>query len=732
MNKTTKITAFFTNFVMLSILLINQVSAQDIKPKDEFIWLEEISSIKSKSWVGRQNAITKSSLSSQGKFKDILARSYELQKNGERLPNFLDYKMHNDFIYKVLQNETSPRGVLVRKNVNQLPSKEQWEQLVNLDKIAAEEGQNWYFSMHFLRFSPDGKRLLVSLSDGGSDAITYREFDLVKKQFIKTKNFNTDLKRTFVEWLSNDKLVVVTSFDENERTDSHYPRVVRLWNRGEKLEESEIIFSAKKVDTLVGLTSLHGFDDKTILLSVVHDFSNASFQLLTKEGTLSRIELPSFFGVDFSFSANSLNKKIIATLPKEWVRNGKKYESGTLVAIELEVPMSIKKDESIKYLVDEIFVPEDNQAVNKYDGVGVFNNSIYLNVLEDVVSKLFKMSYQEDGSSNSNWSKTEISIPSNGTLTLPSFSSPESHFAILRYENLITQPQEYLLGSNDKLKKIGETSQVLREKDFTVKRVFVTASDGVKVPYFVAYKKDSGLKLRDRPVLMYGYGGFGIPTTPAASMAYLGVLQPMWLDNNGIFVIASVRGGGEYGPKWHDSAKRTKRQRVYDDYYTITEDLIAKGYGRAGKIAFIGGSNGGLTAGVLPTQRPDLFGATISLVPLLDMERFHKLLAGASWVDEYGSPENPVERESLLKYSPYHNLHKDKKYPPMFIMTSTKDDRVHPGHARKMAAKMQKQGHEVYFYEAAEGGHFMAINDEGRAYNTAMQMTFLTEALDIH
>jgi len=711
------------NITVLFVSVIVTAQSKEMSVNnDNFIWLEEIKSEKVDEWIEKQNYATESSLKSNPDFNEIVKQSELITGDEGALPDLGNYLTNKGYIYKIIQDELNPQGRLVRTKIEEIRGNADWRELVSLDDISKSEKRNWFFSPTFFRFSPDGERVLISLSEGGSDAVSYREFNLKTNEFVNTASFNTPLNRAYVEWLSRDLVLINSSLNGDGVTDSNYPRTIRIWKRGEDLEQAKSIFTAAERDALVSFTALNGFDKPTILISNVHTFSDASFYLIDERNVLIPVELPSFFGIDFAFFGKSLRQKLITVVPEDWtVGSDKTFSSGQLVAIKLNVPDDLGTGTSVGVEVVKLYSPSKHESIDKRQGFTIFDNVIYLNVLRDVVSNLYELTFEND----STWAAKEIAISDNGTITFPYSGFDTNNPGIFRFESLISNPREFLISSGEKPELINDSAQYLNQENFKVEQYFATGKDNSKLPYFVAYKKQKSSQLKSRSVLMYGYGGFGISSTPSSSMPYLGALQPMWLDRGEIFVVANVRGGGEYGPDWHSAAKGVKRQTTYDDFAAITEDLIERGFGEKGKVSFIGGSNGGLSAGVLPIQRPDLFGASISLVPLLDMMRFHKLLAGASWMDEYGNPEEPSQKDAILGYSPYQKVSEGETYPPILFMTSTTDDRVHPGHARKMAAKMQRQGHQAFFYEAREGGHSMAVDKKGKAYNTALQMAFL-------
>ncbi|RPH93940.1 MAG: S9 family peptidase [Lysobacterales bacterium] len=427
--------------------------------------------------------------------------------------------------------------------------------------------------------------------------------------------------------------------------------------------------------------------------------------------------------IDAFSGLTGVGTQLTLLLQNDWNVSGETFPSGARVAVDLA--RVIRQGGQPDGAVSLVYMPKENESLaGLFGSFTAAGDAIYLNVIEDVKSRIRRVAPVADGS----WEVTALPLPGDGAASLPMFADPYTDSFLLRYENFLTPPALYRVDEGQSLQLLSQERSEIDLSGYVTEQFFAQASDGTSVPYFITRAIDRKPDA-SAPVLMYAYGGFGIPMIQNYELFYIGPTHRIWLEQGGVFVLANPRGGGEYGPRWHQAAKRTTRQTVYDDIYAVAEDIIKRGFSAPGRFGFIGGSNGGLTAGVVATQRPDLFGAAISLVPLLDMERYHLLLSGASWMDEYGNPEDPVEGPALLAYSPYHNLKPEVSYPEIFLLTSTRDDRVHPGHARKMAHKMQDMGHEVLFYEAREGGHAMAVDNEGRAFNAAMQAVYLMQKL---
>ncbi len=690
--------------------------------EDPYLWLEEIKGEKVDAWVEEQNAATVARLSADPRFESLKSQFKTIFESDDRLPDFSDQVQYRGQVYELHTDADHPRGQVMCTSLESYAAGEPfWEPLINVDELAANEGVNWYASPLQMKFSPSGAHVIVPLSDGGSDAVALREFDLENNQFVEG-GFEAPLRRHQLEWLDDDTLLVATPLDESERTKAFYPRHVRKWVRGTALEDAPILASVEPDFTLAMPTSFRTSSQRIPLLMKMESFDQVEMFAVAEDDSLIPLDLP--LGVLAAFgSMTGVGDLAVFLLEKDWVVGEQTFPAGARVSVNL--PRMIAQGGKPDGLVSLVYQPEANESLAALvGGFTASRDAVYLNVLEDVKSRIKRLQPQPDGS----WLASEVELPGDGSAALPMVSDPWSDSFLVRFENFLTPPSLSVLEDGTRLRVVRQVEANTDLSKFVTEQFFATAKDGTKIPYFVTHARDMK---RDgsAPVLMYAYGGFGLPMTASYELPYIGPTHEIWLQRGGVFVLANPRGGGEYGPAWHEAGRGAKRQTVYDDLYAISEDIIARGLSSPGKFGFIGGSNGGLTAGVLPTQRPDLFGASVVLVPLLDMARFHKLLAGASWMAEYGNPEDPVQGPPLLAYSPYQNVKPGQPYPEMFFLTSTQDDRVHPGHARKMAHKMMDMGYPALFYEAREGGHAMAVNNEGKAINAAMGTVYLLQKL---
>ncbi|HMD62197.1 MAG TPA: prolyl oligopeptidase family serine peptidase, partial [Opitutaceae bacterium] len=420
---------------------------------------------------------------------------------------------------------------------------------------------------------------------------------------------------------------------------------------------------------------------------------------------LVRLDLPA--DVDF----DTFRDQLIVKLRTDWTVGGRTYPSGALIAIPWDKFLGGGRDFAV------LFHPGPRVALAEY---GATLHHLIVNELDNVRNRLYVLTPQADGT----WSRVPLPAPEFGTISAEA-AEPESDDYFLSVTDFLT-PSSYYLGT------VGGTGRALLKQlpsFFSAEGLEVSqhesvSKDGTRVPYFQVGRK--GLPSDgSAPTLLYGYGGFEISMTPFYSAG----IGASWLERGGVFVLANIRGGGEFGPAWHQGAVKEKRQRAYDDFISVAEDLVKRGVTKPKHLGIMGGSNGGLLVGVMLTERPDLFGAVVCQSPLLDMRRYSHLLAGASWMGEYGDPDVPAEWAYISRYSPYQNTREGVRYPRVLITTSTRDDRVHPGHARKFAAELEAQHHDVLYFEYINGGHSAGANNKERAYTNAMAFTFLLKEL---
>lgn len=676
-----------------------------IAQNDPYIWLEEIEGEEALDWVRAQNAQSLSELEADPRFDDLYTEALSVLTSDARLP--LGAIHHGD-VYNFWQDDEHIRGVWRRASVDSYRTGEPaWEIVLDIDALAEAEDENWIRGSTSC-LSPAYEHCMVELSYGGKDAGVWREFNTKTKAFVENGFFIPEAKSS-VAWIDKDTLVVGTDWGEGALTDSGYAREIRIWKRGEALNEAAPYFTGEKTDVSVS-AQVEQTDDgpiKFVRRSVT--FFEREYFIDIGAGDVVKAPLPlkaSFQGV--------LDGSAVFLLREPWAFDGANYAQGTLIAYDL----ATKKAELI-------FQTSDAQSI---EGIGVGKTNIVVQYLEDVSGKAARFSRTRTGK----WKSKEINLPANGVVELVSAGGGTDD-AMLSFESMTTPDSLFYVSAKNKVSKIFETPPFFDATGISVEQRFATSNDGAQIPYFVM-GQDSVLKQGNAPTIQYGYGGFLIPILPVyyndPARPQNGALAGLsWVKRGGVMVLSNIRGGSEYGPRWHEAALKENRQRGFDDFIAISEHLIETGVTSPEKLGAIGRSNGGLLMGAILTQRPELYAAIDIGVPLFDMKRYNKLLAGASWMGEYGNPDIPEEWAYISQYSPYQKLAADAGYPKVLFYTSTKDDRVHPGHARKAAAKMADLGYDFYYYENIEGGHGGTANQEQLAHRTALEYVYFVRQL---
>lgn len=668
---------------------------------DKHQWLEDVGGEKALDWVKARNQETRNKLDSDAGFLKLRSDLQVILDSKDRIPGI--QKIGNA-VYNFWTDAEHPRGVWRKTSLAEYrkPSPK-WEVVMDLDAIAKAENENWVFKGSQCR-EPDYDRCIINLSRGGADAVTIREFDLKTKQFVKD-GFSLPESKMNVAWRDKNTLFVGTDFGAGSMTDSGYPRIVKEWTRGTPISTAKTIFEGKKEDISVSASRVSH-------RGITHEIVNRAVTFYTSEVFLMRgskllkLDIPAQTGYEF------FGTQFIVTPNETWTTGGKTYSQGSVLAIDFEA--FLKGDRNFTVL----FQPTDKAS---FTGVTATKNYLLMQLLQDVKSGLVELQFKQG-----KWLARNVNLPTMGAVGVSPLDSEKSDEYLLSYSDYLTPSVLHLAkAGTDQRQLLKSAPSFFDASPYQAVQKFATSKDGTKVPYFMVHKKDIKLD-GSNPTLLYAYGGFQVSLTPS----YSGGIGKSWLEKGGVYVVANIRGGGEYGPRWHQYALKQNRQRAYDDFAAVAEDLIASKITSAKHLGAMGGSNGGLLAGVALTQRPELFNAVVSQVPLLDMQRYNKLLAGASWMGEYGNPDVPAEWEYIKQYSPYHNVKAEVKYPNVLFITSTRDDRVHPGHARKMAAKMLDQGHSnVWYYENIEGGHGGAANNAQRADMSAITYSFLWNML---
>ncbi len=677
-----------------------ETSMTETAQQDPYLWLEEIESERALAWVGKRNANSLAALESDPRFEGFKKRNLEVLTADDRIP----YGRYNGrHVYNFWQDEEHVRGILRRTSLSSYRRENpSWETVLDLDELAAQEGENWVYK-GMISLAPRHERAMLHLSRGGKDATVEREFDLEKKEFIPT-GFRLPEAKSDLDFISQNQLLVGTDFGPGSLTKSGYPRTLRIWERGTDFKAAHQLFEGNPND--VGVFPYVSIRDGRTDVFVVQavGFFESKILWLAPEKRLLELPFPTHIEFVGAFHGYGL-----ARLDKEWRSPaGVTHKQGSLLAVDLD------RLAAGDVRVQSVYAPPAGTFV---EDVAFARDRIYVKVLSNVNNHL--LTINGPGSD-----PAKVDLPAGGSISAP-IASGDSDLVFVTFENFLIPPKLYVIRQGSvQGEAIKSTPARFDYSPYELSRGSAKSKDGTMVPYFLIAAKDMPRNGRT-PVLQYGYGGFRIALTPGL----LGPVSSQWLESGGAYVLANIRGGGEFGSAWHQAALQENRQRAYDDFIAVAEDLIATRVTNPRHLGIMGGSNGGLLMGVMLTQRPDLFSAIVCQVPLLDMLRYHKLPPGASWIAEYGDPEIPEERAYIARYSPYQNLRRDASYPRIFFMTSTKDDRVHPGHARKMAARMEEMGHPFLYYENTEGGHGGVANQRQRARVGALQLVYLLRML---
>ncbi|HEV7912577.1 MAG TPA: prolyl oligopeptidase family serine peptidase, partial [Albitalea sp.] len=658
-------------------------------------------------WVRERNAESQKELTARPEYATTRAQVLDVLNSKQRIPYV---SRRGGWLYNLWQDETHKRGLWRRTTLAEYrKAQPRWDTLLDIDALAKAEGENWVWGGANC-YGPDYRRCLLSLSRGGADAKVIREFDAVERHFVPD-GFNLPEAKSDLEWIDENAVYVATDFGPGSMTDSGYPRIVKRWKRGTPLAQAVTVFEGDKADVSVGVSVDRTPGHERTLFVRATDFYHRQTLLLQGERLLP-LDVPSDASLHF------MRDSLLLILRSELKAGDQVFPAGSLVVADAAA--HLRGERRFKAL----FTPT---ATRSLSGFTTTRHALIVDVLDKVASKLEQ--WTRHGSTD--FSFGEIKAPFPGTLGVTGLhddlvkDDPLADHYLLSYTDFLTPDSLYLAkAGNDRRELLKSRQPLFDASGMRVEQRFATSKDGTKVPYFIVWPKGAkadGLN----PTLLYGYGGFEVSLNPW----YSGSLGRGWYQRGGVYVVANIRGGGEFGPGWHRSAMKEHKQRSYDDFIAVAEDLIATKITSPAHLGIQGGSNGGLLVGAVFTQRPELFNAVVCQVPLLDMRRYHLLLAGASWMAEYGNPDLPADWATIARYSPYQNVKAGAKLPRVLFTTSTRDDRVHPGHARKMVARMLAQGHAPLYYENIEGGHGGAADNEQKAHLQALEFSYLWQQL---
>ncbi len=679
---------------------------------DPYSWLEDVDGDEALAWVRERNGEKAAELAATPSFAQTKQTIRAILDSDAKIP---DVTRRGDHLYNFWKDAEHERGLWRRTTLESYRTDSpEWETIIDLDALNEAEGENWVWHGATVRRGAEGedpwRYALVSLSRGGSDADVTREFDLVTKSFVDDGYVRPESKGG-MSWESLDSVIVYTDFGEGTMTPSGYPRIVKRWRRGTPLADAQTLFEGQPDDMYIGggHDSTPGFERTYVMRRIT--FWSGELYLVGPDDELTLIPVPA------SAEEDVHREWLTVELREDWTPADVTYPAGALLAARLDDVLAGSTDYRVLY------APTETSSLASFTWT---RDHVVLNVLDDVTNRLEVLTPQPDGS----FARSAVDgVPSVGTVAVAAVDAVESNDVWLYVTDFLT-PTTLSLASISPDGVMGDPEPLKSMPAFfdadglVAEQHFVTSDDGTRVPYFLVHRADLTLD-GTAPTLLYGYGGFEISLTPT----YSGGLGSSWLTKGGVYALANIRGGGEYGPRWHQAALKENRHRAYEDMAAVARDLVERGVTSPDHLGVQGGSNGGLLTGNMLTQYPELFGAVVIQVPLLDMKRYSHLLAGASWMDEYGDPDDPAQWEFIRTFSPYHLFDADRTYPPVLFTTSTRDDRVHPGHARKLAATMLAAGKDVTYYENIEGGHGGAATNDQAAHMQALAYSFLWSRL---
>ncbi|WP_435300483.1 prolyl oligopeptidase family serine peptidase [Timonella sp. A28] len=697
---------------------------------DPYMWLEEVDGHAALTWVREQNDTVNSTIAATHSFKNTNSDILEVLDSDDKIAMV---SAAGDYLYNFWRDAQHPRGIWRRTTREEYAQdKPAWDVLLDVDALCETEDINWVFHGASL-LRPTFDRALIALSKGGTDADETREFDLATRSFVSPQDggFYRPESKGGMTWININEVFVYTDFGPDEDgqptlTSSGYPRVVKKLQRGQTMRDAQTVYAGVHEDMYISAwhSFTPGYERNFVGRSLA--FYNSETYLLHDDGALTLIDVPR------SAEVSVRAEWIMVELRDDWIINGVTYVSGSLLVTRFEDFLAGKREFTV------LFAPTPSTSLA---GAAWTKNYLVLNVMEDVknrvsvvVPPLHNPLFSDDATQA--WTHVPFTgLPQLGTVSVSAVDSLSNDdvwvvstdyltptaLSRIALEKVITAHE---IGEDAQLVPLKSMPEFFDAEGLTVQQHFATSRDGTRIPYFIVHRTDIPLD-GTTPTLLYGYGGFEISLTPS----YSGALGRGWLTRGGAYVVANIRGGGEYGPRWHQAALKENRHKAYEDFSAVARDLIDRKITSTPHLGADGRSNGGLLTGNMLTQYPDLFGAVVIGVPLLDMKRYTHLLAGASWMAEYGDPDDPEQWKYIQTFSPYHLFDPQQDYPPVLLLTSTRDDRVHPGHARKLAAKLLEANKNVTYYENIEGGHGGAADNKQSAFMATLTYEFLWEKL---
>ena len=672
--------------------------------EDPFVWLERVDDERAMAWVRAEDAKTAAVLEEDARYSGLFEEALEIAEAKDRIP---EPRLIGGRILNRWQDADHVRGIWRRTSLaDYQKSAPSWTTILDLDALAAAEKANWFWSGADCEERAE-RRCMIGLSDGGEDAVTLREFDLRSARFVDG-GFSLPRGKQDAAWQDADTLLVAREWSPGELTRSGYPFVVKRIKRGQPLSAAVEVFRGTASDVGVSPSAFNdGAGHRALVIRRSVSFFEAEYQLVRSNGT-SKLALPSKADIVALVAG-----RLIINLREDWTTDAGTFPQGSLVSIDLAA--TVAAPERLRPTL--IYAPGPREA---FQQAAATRGHLLVSVLDNVKGRAYVYKPESAGK----WSRHRIALPDNVSIHIVD-ADLHSDRAFLSVTGFLTPTSLWLANvATGALAKVKTLPPRFDASHHVVEQFEAMSSDGTRIPYFVVHRIDMKLD-GGTPTILTAYGGFLVSETPY----YAPQTGKLWLERGGALVLANIRGGGEFGPAWHDAGLKTHRQRIFDDFTAVARDLIAKGIASPSHLGIQGGSNGGLLMGVQFIQHPELWGAVDMQVPLLDMLGYEHIAAGSSWVGEYGSVSNPEERAFLASISPYDNLKPGVPYPEALIWTTTKDDRVGPQHARKFAARLAAMGVPYLFYEVVQGGHGSGATLAERAAMTAREFTYFWRKL---
>lgn len=672
--------------------------------QDPYIWLEEARSPEALDWVAKENARTLAAFEADPRYAKLKADALAIFDSNDRIP-FVSFRP--DGLYNFWQDKANPKGVLRRTSLESYRTDApEWEVVLDVDALAKAEGKEWVYQGSTC-LPPAQNKCMIALSDGGEDATIMREFDMATKTFVEGGFVLDQKSQGGVQWIDADTLLVGRSFGEGTLTESEYPFTSRVWKRGTPITAAEEIFRGEPSDVWAGATLLRDNKGTIHARTAFRGISfHESLNYVWKDGKWLELDIPKKAGL-----YGIVDGHLLISTDEDWTTDGQTFPADSLIAVNLE-EWKANPNGAKKTLV---WAPGERQTKQ---GGAVTGSSLFVALLDNVVGKVLQFNFE-----GGKWVSKPVPLPDNATLGIAT-SSDETDQIMYTVSGFLEPTTLYYTDGTAPPAVLKTSPAYFDPAGMEVEQHEATSKDGTKIPYFIV--KPKGMKADgSTATLLTGYGGFQVPRLPA----YLGSTGKLWVENGGAYVLANLRGGGEFGPQWHQTAIRENKQRTWDDFIAVGEDLVKRGFTSPEHLGIQGGSQGGLLVGTFFTQRPDLLNAAIVQIPLFDMLRYHLIGRGASWIGEYGDPRIPEQRAWIEGYSPYQKIVAGVDYPAPFLWASTADDRTHPAHARKGAAKLKELGQPYYYFEDTTGGHSGGVDNDQRAKLQALQFIYLMQRL---